>query len=530
VAEGVTPRTYAVVACAAFIAFGVLFGWTAEASLVVAPLLTGVFVGLCLHSPFASSLVAGGAGLLSGLVSAAVYAMPGLYERATASPPHTNSDIPTLLYQIVGTMMMRNPLNSLPQPTGLVLLLLCSSMGTAAAAWGCAMLLQVYRGDRNRLRRMVATGLVAVLCTSYMLTAVSASSEMLSYASQDPPAGTYAFDATVYLKTYYNMLRGEDYYTALLSAAAGDSRVMADTTTGIRDGKSYGGWLWGPAAMRRPAIFYVWRYLAPGGGAGIIYLAVALGAITLAAVFWGLMPYLSYRAAFVATFVMPYVLFMTLSLNPFFPDFWAALLATCALALIMRRQWIAAAVTFLVAAAIRETLGPGLAVVSASLLVVWLRHGRGREWLARAGVFAGGTVLWLGLERLHEIAGARFMAVAYRSSLDILLETMQTRSFAVKVVRATQYLVFPYGFYYIPGGGTFVFAPLGFWAVLASRKDVRAVVLAYTLFWIAFVFIVGATSSYWGQVIMLPSLVGLGGLLMSADRMNRRFEMLEPIA
>jgi hypothetical protein len=481
VAEGVTPRTYAVVACAAFIAFGVLFGWTAEASLVVAPLLTGVFVGLCLHSPFASSLVAGGAGLLSGLVSAAVYAMPGLYERATASPPHTNSDIPTLLYQIVGTMMMRNPLNSLPQPTGLVLLLLCSSMGTAAAAWGCAMLLQVYRGDRNRLRRMVATGLVAVLCTSYMLTAVSASSEMLSYASQDPPAGTYAFDATVYLKTYYNMLRGEDYYTALLSAAAGDSRVMADTTTGIRDGKSYGGWLWGPAAMRRPA--------------------VALGAITLAAVFWGLMPYLSYRAAFVATFVMPYVLFMTLSLNPFFPDFWAALLATCALALIMRRQWIAAAVTFLVAAAIRETLGPGLAVVSASLLVVWLRHGRGREWL-----------------------------VAYRSSLDILLETMQTRSFAVKVVRATQYLVFPYGFYYIPGGGTFVFAPLGFWAVLASRKDVRAVVLAYTLFWIAFVFIVGATSSYWGQVIMLPSLVGLGGLLMSADRMNRRFEMLEPIA
>jgi hypothetical protein len=530
VAASATPRTYAVVAVAAFIAFGVLFGWTAGAPLVMAPLLTGVFVGVCLTSPLASALVAGAAGLLSALASAAVYAMPGFYDLAIASPPNTNNDIPMVLYQIVGNLMVRNPLNSLPQPVGVVLLLLFGSLGTGAVAWGCATMLHSRAEDPARLRRRVAAGLVAVLCLSYAHTAVSASEDMMAYAAREPAAGSYAFDATVYLKTYYNMLRGDDYYAALVSAAAGDTRVMADAKTGIRDGKSYGGWLWGPAAMRRPTIFYAWRYLAPGGGAGIIYLAVVLGAITLAVVWWGLTPYLSYRAAFVPILVMPYVLFMTLSMNPLFPDFWAALLASCALALIMRRRWIAAAATFLAAAAIRETLGPALAVISAALLIVWLRNGRGREWLGRAAFFAGGTALWLGFERFHEALGARFMAVPYPSALQVLLSTMQTRTFDMKVVGATQYLVFPYGFYKVPGLATFLLAPLGFWALLASRKDVRLVVVGYTLFWIAFVFIVGATSSYWGQVIMLPSLIGLGGLLMSADRMDRRLEMSEPIA
>lgn len=527
-AATVTPWTYLVVGIAAFIAFGVLFGWTAGAPLVVAPLLTGVFVALCLRTPLASALVAGGAGLLSAAASATVYAMPALYERAIAAPPNTNNDIPRTLYDIVGTFMSRNPLNSLPQPLGTALLFLFGSIGTGAVAWGAATLVVSYKGDPARLRRGVAAGLVAVLCLSYFYTAISASSDILAFADREPAAGTYAFDGTVYLKTYYNMVHGKDYYTALVDAAAGDTRVMADATTGIRDGKSYGGWLWGPAAMRRPTIFYIWRYLAPGGGSRIIYLAAVFGALAMAVLWWGLVPYLSYRAAFVPIFTMPYVLFMTLSMNVFFPDFWAALLAVCALALIMRRQWLAGAATFLFAAAVRETLGPALAVLAVSLVIVWLRSGRGREWLVRAGFFAVGTALWLGFERIHEALGARFMAVAYRSSFQVLVGTMQTRTLTEKVIGATQYLVFPYGFYQVPGMVTLLLAPLGFWALLASRKDVRLVVVGYMLFWIAFLFVVGATSSYWGQVIMLPSLVGLGGLLMSADRMNRRLEMTEP--
>ena len=55
----------------------------------------------------------------------------------------------------------------------------------------------------------------------------------------------------------------------------------------------------------------------------------------------------------------------------------------------------------------------------------------------------------------------------------------------------------------------------------------RLVVVGYMLFWIAFLFTVGATSSYWGQVIMLPSLAGVGGLLAGADRLDKRLEMAE---
>lgn len=530
-ADDVTPWTYLVVGVAAFIAFAWLFGWTAAVPYLVAPLVTGVFVGLCLQSPVGSAAVAGGAGLLSAAASASLFAMPAFYNHAIAAPPNTNSDIPGALWQILGGFMQRNPLNTMPQPTGMLLLLAVGSIGTGIVAWGTATAVRAYKGDQIKLRRWVAAGIVAVTCLGYAYSAVNASAEMITYADKEPAAGTYAFDGVVYLKTFYNMVHGQDYYTALVSAAAGDTRVIADTKTGIKDGKSYGGWLWGPSAMRRPTIFYVWKYLAPGGtGGGIVYLAVMLSTLALAVIWWGLTPFLSYRAAFVPIFVMPYVLLMTLGLNIFFPDYWAALIAACALALLMRRQWIAGAATLLFVALVRETLGPSLAVLAALLVLVWLRNGRGREWLVRAGAFAGAAALWFGFEKVHEAIGARFMAVPYKSSFTFLWEIIQGWSLTQKVTGATQYLVFPYGFYAIPGMVSFLLAPFGFRSVLASRKDVQLVVTGYALFWIVFLFVVGASSSYWGQALMLPSLVGVACLLLGADRMDRRLEMARPIA
>ena len=527
----VTPWSYAVVAVAAFVMFAMLFGWTATVPYLLAPVLTGVFVGLCIQSPLGSAAVAGGAGLFSAAASAGVFAMPALYNRAIAAPPNTNNDIPGMLWQMVGAFMQRNPLNTMGQPTGMLLLLVVGAFGTSAVAWVTATLVRRHTGDQVKLRRYVAAGIVAVACVSYAYSAVNASTEMIAYANQEPVAGTYAFDPVVYLKTYYNMVHGQDYYTALVSAAAGDTRVIADTKTGIKDGKSYGGWLWGPSAMRRPTIFYAWKYLAPGGtGGGVVYLAVIFSALALAVIWWGLVPYLSYRAAFVPIFAMPYVLLMTLGLNIFFPDYWAALIAACALALLMRRQWIAGAATLLFAAAVRETLGPSLAVLAALLVLVWLRSGRGREWLVRAGAFAAAAALWFGFEKVHETIGARFMAVPYKSSFAFLWEIIRGWSLTQKVTGATQYLVFPYGLYAIPGMVTFLLAPVGFRAVLGSRKDVQLVITGYAVFWIVFLFIVGATSSYWGQALMLPSLVGVACLLLSADRMDRRLEMTRPIA
>ena len=526
----VTPWTYAVVGVAAFIAFAMIFGWTAVVPYILAPLVTGVFVALCLQSPAGSAAVAGLAGLVSAAVCAIAYVMPAFYERAIAPPPDTNNDIPGMLWQIVGGFMQNNPLNTMPQPTGMLLLLGCGALGTAAVAWGTATLVRKSKGDQTALRRRVGAGIVAVVCLSYAFSAARASTEMIAYANQEPVVGNYAFDATVYLKTYYNMAHGQDYYTALVSAAAGDTRVIADTATGIRDGKSYGGWLWGPSAARRPTIFYVWKYLAPGGGGSVIYLAIAFSALSLAVIWWGLTPYLSYRAVFVPIFAVPYVMLMTLGLNVFFPDYWAALIALCALALLMRRQWIAGAAALLFAAAVRETIGPSLAVMAVVLVLVWLRCGKGREWLVRAGAFAAAAALWLGFEKVHEAIGTRFMAVPYPSSFDILMGTMQGLTWTKKVTGATQYLVFPYGFYAIPGLVSFLLAPVGYWAALASRKDVQTAVTGYAVYWVVFLSVVGATSSYWGQALMLPSLVGVACLLLSADRLNKRLEMTEPIA
>jgi hypothetical protein len=347
---------------------------------------------------------------------------------------------------------------------------------------------------------------------------------------KEPVPGTYAYDASVYLKTYYEMLRGKGYYESLVDAASGDKRVMANSAKGIRNGRSYGGWLWGPSAMRRPTIFYFWRWLAPGGADGVVYLAVLVSAVALLVVWWGLVPYLGHRAVFVPVFAMPYVLFMTLGLNIFFPDYWATLVVVCALALIMRQRWIPGAAALLLAAAIRETVGPTLVVLAFAMLVGWLREGRGREWLVRAGAFAGAATAWLTFERVHEILGARFMAVPYPSSASFLLALARTRTLFEKLISPTQYLVFPYGFYKVPGLAFLLAAPLGFRAFLAPNRAVRFTVVSYSLFWIVFLFSLGASSPYWGQAVMLPSVVGVGGLLACADRLDRRLELREPIA
>jgi hypothetical protein len=84
-------------------------------------------------------------------------------------------------------------------------------------------------------------------------------------------------------------------------------------------------------------------------------------------------------------------------------------------------------------------------------------------------------------------------------------------------LKATSYLMLPYGFYAIPG---FLFLPLGaagLWSSTEPGSVERFALTAYTLSWLLISVLVGATSSYWGMDIMPLAVLGTALLLANAD-------------
>lgn len=521
---GVPIRSHVLMGLAAVLAFVVLFAWSWDLPLLVAVLVAGAFVGMCASGQRAAVITGAFVGLAGSAISVALHTGGVAHGLVSAGASTALGGMPSL-YALLIRLGEHGPA-AVVASMGAVPTLAVGTVATAVVAGATA---RAIGGTEKgaRARRVIALALVAVVCLSYANTAWNVSGPVVDNADREPSRGQYAYDSIVYLKTYYLMLAGQDYYSALRDAAAGDERIIEDGS--IRDGKyQEPTWMWGPSAMRRPTIFYVWKHLAPRGGGGVVALAVMASTLSLASLAWGLTPYLAHRAALLPALAMPYVLFMTLGRNVFFPDYWGALLSMLALTLVMRHQWIGAAAVLLASAAVRETAGPTLAVVGATLLVVWLRQDRGHEWLVRAGAFAAATALWLGFERLHEALGARYIAFEYPSTSEILLETATSRTLERKIVVPTDYLL-PGGFFPLRGTVLMLLALAGFRAVLASERAVRLTVVTYMGFWVVFLLVIGATSEYWGQTIVFPSVVGAVCLLLAADRLDLGGEMRTPL-
>lgn len=516
-------RNVAVVVGCGSIAFFVLFVWTWWLPLAVACVAVGSFVGLSLARPRDAAL----AGAVAGLVGSAAVALTharGVPRSFAAGSVAAAEFMPTTR-ELLTSLGEHGPVATVAL-LGVVGTIIVGAGATALVAWAVSRTLSTPERTTERRRKAATVLLAVLLCASFVATGLSVSQDVITAANRPLKPGSYAYDAFVYLRAFDIMRDGTGYYEALVEAAAGDSRVMADGS--VKDGVFRSqGWLWGPSAMRRPTIFYVWHLLARDGGS-IVVLAVMACALALGSIAWGLAPYLAHRSLFVTIATMPYALFITLGRNIFFPDYWCALIVVIALMLVCRRAWIPAALTLLFAALVRETVGPSLGIVALSLAGVWWFTGRGREWLVRAGAFAAAAVAWLGFERVHEAIGARYVAFKPLSSLQLLGITSTTRPFETRVLRPTTYLL-PGGAIPLRGVALMAAAPLGFWAVLASDRRVRAVVVSYTAFWLAFILTVGAVSEYWGQVLLLPACIGVACLIACADRLDRRLEMREPV-
>jgi hypothetical protein len=493
------------------VTFALVFGWCRVAPILLAPLVTGALVGLALRRPLMSGITAAVAGIVGAGLSATVYTTAAYEAAVTGMPAYANPDVPRVLYQIAWAIIASNPLNAPGAgPAGVIA---AGLVLTTAVAYGIAWAIDRMRAEQETARSVVAWVIVVVLCASFLVTVLDTSKDLMAYADTEPVVGQYSFDAIIYLRTYYRMLDGQDFYPALVTAAAGDARLMKENA--IRDGKFYA-WALSAFFVRQPYLFRLWTAVAPKGG-GIVTFGALLCVAVLALSYWGAVPFVGGRALFVPAFLMPLLLFMTLGFNVFFADYWAALCALASVVVLLRKQWVASAVLALLAAACREALLPWLLILAACAVWFWWRSGRTREWAVRAAACSGLSILFAAAYAFHVRTAAAYIGTSLASPVDHFLGRVSA-DLTFKVLSPTSYMMFPYGHFSVPGVVLWLAAPLGFWLALRSETQVRAAVLLFSGFWIGWYFVFGPSSSYWGQHVLPVAVVGFALLLASIDQ------------
>jgi len=341
---------------------------------------------------------------------------------------------------------------------------------------------------REHLRRWVVWALLILVSLTFINSSLVASSPMRKAIIYEPPDYAYAFDALIYLKTFYRMA-DTDYYRANMQAFAKDARELKNPK--IKNGKSYN-FLLSPLYIRFPLIFYLWRILTGGKGLGIYFLGLAYSLIVLWLSYFAARKLYGNAGVFLSLMIMPY-LFMGVSWwNLFFPDWWAALSLAAGVFLWMRKKYWPAAVFMLAAVLFR--------VVFLVFLLLFLGYALVKEKQARVKLLSALGVFLL-IYPWHYIKAANFI-VTDKSAVTSITSRFSTFNF----LAATSYMAFPYGF--------FLWSPIIFMfiAMLAWAIQKRYDMLALSL--LALPYFAFSSSIYWGQHLLLLILFGAFSILL----------------
>ena len=386
-----------------------------------------------------------------------------------------------------------------------VLLIVMMTLGVAAvAALGGWLVSKSPSARAHSLR--IAFGTLAVTAIAAALVLAAFSGPFRLRSTHALPAGTYRYDAAIYMNTYFNVLDGTPYYESIVKAASGDSRVMEEG--GVRDGKFYG-WAYSPAFIRMPWTFQIWRLIAPNGQ--LWYVSLFLCVAALYAVWWGLYAVLGVRAALVPPILFPLLMMATAWVNMYFPDWWAALAILFSVVFQIRRRYVLAGVLALLAGVFRDVALIWLAILLVNAAVLaWRGEARWRRLAVMYAVFMMGFFL---VYFAHLRAAAPFVA-PQPNSPDIRgrLAVSAVNNLDQRFFAPAAYMMVAYGSA-VGRRALFVFAQIpGWWLVLRREKEALWPVLAFSVFWIAFTLTIGATSSYWGQVYTPVAVMGTGAL------------------
>ena len=324
--------------------------------------------------------------------------------------------------------------------------------------------------------------------------------------------GSFRYDAAVYRQTHLLMVEdGLDYYEAFVTAASQDARLIEQES--VRDGK-FVDWATSPNYIRLPYLFWLWEAVR-SLGMNVFQFSMIASSLVLIGSYWAFYPVFRHRAAIMPALLYPWFVAHATWVNLFFPDFWAGLFGLASLFLILRERWLTAGAFALAAALCREAAAIWLVLLIFAALVPKpdrQTDRNRRDILFYLGCFA---LFWVAVY-LHQEPAARLITDSTDAlPVSEMLGWSAARPLLEKFVNPAGHVMYPYGFFAIPPIALVVAAPIGYWLSLKSRpRRVRATVLAGSVFWLGFTLIIGAPSSYWGQLYTAQAVLGTTALML----------------
>jgi len=399
----------------------------------------------------------------------------------------TNPDVFFAVFQdAVTSMPFFAPSSLAPTPDSAQVLLLTIAMVGLAGLF--AVLITYTEKSWQPLKQWLPHILIAIIALNFLVISAGSSEKLTSTLSMNPPNESYAYDAYVYLKTYYNMTGGENYYHALPDAVKGDKRVNDPTKE----------WLLGYITFRLPTVFYLWRIFAGSNGGNIYYLSLMLAVIALVLTFYGINRTAGAGVAGLsALLVAPYLYLGANWVNILFPDWWAALFGLIGVALFFQKQYIGAAAVVTLAALSREPMG---VLIAAGLLAGIVTKER-KIWLS----FGIALISFLALYALHQYLVRTSIVLASGEGLSTFFVGWNM----ISVSLATNYLAYPITFLGIS-------TILPFAAIVAAfyqKERVCRIFIASLMVGFVLYLLAARASSYQGQLFMPLVLVSLPFLL-----------------
>ena len=305
----------------------------------------------------------------------------------------------------------------------------------------------------------------------------------------------YSYDGTDYLRTYYLMKGGEDYYAAFHQAVIDDSRHDASFFTS-------------PFNYREPFVFYLWRALPGDSGAALWDWFVVYAVLVLICSYVLASSLVSRGVALLAPVAMVawfFYLFWTSS-HFLLTEVWAAGFGVAAVMCLVRKWQIPSVVLLTAAVAAREFM---VVLIPAWLLAAWFSRNRKEEWWFPTAAVLGPTA----------VLAAHFLSVPHTSGSATAIGTW-LHGGPVRLINALSF-----GFDYMPAGkwislAIAVAAIAG--AALARPKWKMTALLAATVLPTLFllVFSAGVWQFVWGGFyipLAISVAPGVLGRLLPAE-------------
>lgn len=484
----------------ALIAYLFIFGYVTLYPLLFASLVAALFLSLFVGNQKEAIYSSLSVGFLGALLSILFFTTEKYITHVNNMPAYVNRDtIGSLYTEYLFYLVQSNPLNSnyLNSPDRLIMVFLSLFLTTAFTCIAFYVLESVKNKDLTRL--IIAYSVIFLVSLNFIFTAALTSDPFVNQISSEPPDYAYRYDGLIYLKTYYNMLKGTGYYKAYVSACSKDFRLK--DVGAVKNGK-FVTYVISPILFRQPYVFYFLKLIAPVNAKNFFFFSLLLCVFILFLSFNSFFPYLSFKALFIPLFSFPIFFMHSIWHNILFPDWWASLMVIISFLFLLKKNYYLAGVFAFLAAIFREVLVIWLLIMFVFAVVFYLRD---REYKRVLIIFVALLLLFAITYSFHLSNARNYIGVEKNQDISSLAETWKSnvfRGLEHGFLTPTSYMMFPYGFFSFPPFLFLFLGAAGLFFGLKSDLFIRAIGSSYILFWTAYYLVLGVNSSYWGQHIM----------------------------